>query len=728
MLGVIGNRFSIGKETYPPFSAEMHYFRIDKRYWSICFERIKRAGFRIIASAVPWNIHQDQNKMFDFAGLTDPRKDLIVFLELAREFGFKVILRPGPWVAGQLPSGGLPKFLLNDIKALARDAQGQERDLPADHGVKTGYLPSYLHPTFQFHLKSYFKAFIETTKNYVHPRGPVFMVELDYETSFGRLLDPASADYNPDVLSAHYGRFLREHYEDDIKKLNAQYKEKNKEFDTVEPPRKFKDLDLNDYPKALDWFRFREYMLRTYLQSLEDLFTSYTVEPLIFRSLYVRPGDLLPAFNLVPEEMAPFLGSNVFPEGNYFDLSLKARFLKEEYGFAFASSFVSGCAASDPERESKISPVTNNKRRFYFAAGLAAGFKGMNHYMFVDRDHWYGAPLHNDGTVSNGYRVVQRFNTIISEIGLEDMEIRPEIAVVGNRLYSWLTLTGSEKCFSYVSRLLNESTVGFCRDLMRLKLNFGVRENRDWETMKKYKLLFIPTTEVMAERDQEAIVELVKNGQTVILCGLMPKYDENMKDCKVLSNHFRIKTTVDTRIGTVEHKDGSFPVQIYASIRAADDTKTKKLAKCGAKVVGVSSTRFKGSLHFFSFDIASGGNHKKLAFIESILQGEGVESHMYCSDPSVDVAFQMGPKKALLFVVAPPPGELSDGFEAARKEIIVQADLRQLGFKSAKVKLTDLFSDPENPTVIKTTSRELAEGMPMEVDFPDGLIYIVEKR
>jgi len=189
MLGVIGNKFSIGKETYHPFAVEMHYFRVEKRYWSICFERIKRAGFRIISTAVPWNIHQDSSKHIDFIGVDDPKRDLIVFLELAREFGFKIILRPGPWVAGQLKNGGLPRFLFKDLKMFARDAQGQELQLPDDYGVEGGYLPSYLHKNFQFNLRNYFKAFIETTKNYVHPRGPVFMVELDYETSFGRLLD-----------------------------------------------------------------------------------------------------------------------------------------------------------------------------------------------------------------------------------------------------------------------------------------------------------------------------------------------------------------------------------------------------------------------------------------------------------------------------------------------------------------------------------------------------------
>ena len=158
MLGVIGNKFSIGKESYDPFSVEMHYFRIEKRYWSICFERIKRAGFRIITTAVPWNIHQDERKHFDFSGLTDPKKDLVVVLELAREFGFKVVLRPGPWIGGQLPFGGLPKFITSDLKFFARDSAGQEQKLAADYGVEGGYLPSYLHKNFQFHLKSFFKA------------------------------------------------------------------------------------------------------------------------------------------------------------------------------------------------------------------------------------------------------------------------------------------------------------------------------------------------------------------------------------------------------------------------------------------------------------------------------------------------------------------------------------------------------------------------------------------
>ncbi len=726
MLGVIGNKFSIGKETYQPYSAELHYFRIDKRYWSICFERIKKAGFRIISTAVPWNVHQDNSKSLDFNGFDDPRKDLVVFLELAREFGFKVILRPGPWVSGQIKNGGLPDFLFTDIKVFARNALGEEIKLENQYGVEAGYLPSYLHRNFQFHLKSFFRAFIEVTKNYVHPRGPIFMVELDYETSFGRLLSPDSADFNPDVLAESYGQFLETRYED-IKKLNAKYREKHKGFETVEAPRKFTGLTLKDYPKALDWLRFREHMLNEYLEILEDVFKSYTVEPLLFRSLYFRSGELLPAFNLVPEDRAPFLGTNVFPEGSYFDLVNKARFLQSEYGFAFATSFTSGVAATDAEREAKLAPVTNNQRRFYYAAALSSGFKGLNHYMFVDRDHWHGAPLHKDGTVSDGYEVAKNFNTAISLIGFEEMENKPKIAVVASRINSWLHLIESDKDFKYVKRLMNQASVGFCHDMMRLKLHYAVRENRDWESMTDYNVLFMPSTEVMSERDQEALVELAKAGVTIIMMGVMPKYDEEMKECQVLANHFRIKTTVDYQIGVVEHKTGSFTSHLFGAIRTTDDSKVKKLCKSENKVVGVCSSRFKGNFYLFSFDLSSGGNHRKLSHVESILENETIAPYLDCSDPSADISFQMGDKKGTLFVVIPPPGELSDGMEVRRKEIIIQADLKAGGMNAPKLKLTNML-DGEEAEPIKTTQKELKAGLAIEVDYPDGLIFLVEKR
>ncbi|SYZ74839.1 putative beta-galactosidase [Candidatus Zixiibacteriota bacterium] len=725
MLGVADDRFTIGKEVYYPFAVELHYFRVDKRYWSICFERIKRAGFRIISSAVPWNLHQDANKNIDFTGFSDSRKDLIVFLELAREFGFKVILRPGPWVSGQWPNGGLPQFLFSDLKIFARDSRGQELRLNDDAGVSGGYLPSYLHSHFQHFLRNYFKTFIETTRNYIHPRGPIFMVELDFETSFGHYLDPGAADYNPDVLAKYYPEFLMSIYED-IKKLNQAYREKAESFEAVEPPRNFAGLDTRDLPKVFDWFRFREHMLRTYLGALEELFKSYTVEPLFFRSLYFRHGDLLPAFNLVPKENQPMLGANIFPEGGYFDLLQKGRFLQGEFDFAWAASFVSGSAATERQIQVGVRNYPDGLRRFYLTAAMSSGFKGMNYYMFVDRDHWYGAPLAKDGTISSGYEVIKLFNAAILGVKLHELKSSKKICIIGNRMYQWLSLLDHPKEFQYVERLMSDASSGFCRDLMRLKLDYDIRETMDLEKLAKYDLVFVPMAEFMPAAQQEAIVELLKKGVNVVACGLMPKYDENFRECPILSRHLRLKTSLGEGIDIIKLKNQQFTSQIYGYILSTDP-KVKKLATVNKKNVGVASSRYKGTFYLYTFNIGSGSDHNKMVFIEALLAENNISSALYCSDPSVDMALHKGEKRAVLYLVCPPAGELAASADTSSREVIIRVDLRKLGITSAKIKMTDLLAG-EGTQSLKYTADSLKRGVPIKIDFPNGYMFLLDQK
>ncbi len=726
MLGITENKFTIGKEVYYPFSVEIHYFRIDKKYWSICFERIKKAGFRIISTSVPWNLHQETSHDIDFTGFSDPRKDLVVFLELAREFGFKVIMRPGPWIAAQWPNGGFPDFLYRDLRLFARDSKGQELKLPDDVGVEGGYLPSYLHPHYHHFLKNYFKNLIETTKNYIHPRGPVFMVELDFETSFGRYLDPGSADYNPDVIAKYYPAFLSSRYEN-IKKLCQVYKIKAESFKEVEPPREFSNVGIRELPRVFDWFHFREYILRSYLAILEDLFKSYTVEPLFLRSLYFRPGDLLPAFCLSSIEREVMLGANVFPEGTYFDLLQKGRFLRGEYKFAWASSFISGKSATVQELKAGEMAYPDGLRRFYIVAGMVGGFNGFNHYMFVNRDHWYGAPLVSDGTITSGYEVIKNFNASILNIKLNALSRSCKICILGDRQYQWMRLLPETAQFNYMESLMKDSIGGFCRDLLRLKLDYDIKETFNPDELKEYSLVVIPSAEYMSVERQEAIVELLKKGINVVLCGLIPKYDAEFKDCQILSRHLRIKTSLGGGIDLVKTtKSSQFTSAIYGHILSTDN-KVKKLASISKKTVGVASSRYKGTLYLFTFNLGSDGDHNKMVFLETLLAENKIIPYLYCSDPSVDISVQSTGKKAVLFLVAPPPGELPSMADTSSRDIIIRADLRKMGITSARLKLTDLMEGEEAKSM-SITSDNLRKGVAVKVDFPDGKIFLIEKR
>ncbi|MCP4568633.1 MAG: hypothetical protein GY841_13735 [FCB group bacterium] len=721
---------SIGKDIYYPFSVEMHYFRIDKRYWSVCFERIKRAGFRIISTAVPWNLHQDKNKDIDFNGFQDSRKDLIVFLELAREFGFKIIMRPGPWIAGQWINGGIPDFVLNDESLLARDAQGNTVSLDEMSGVSGGKLVSYLHPHFQHFLKNYFKTLIETTKNYIHPRGPIFLVEFDYETSFCRHTGPGEADYNDYVIGTLYPSYLETRY-GEIKQLNAVYRSKNKSFGDVEPPRDFSGVDLKDLPKVFDWFRFKEQYLTVFLHGLEELFKSYTVMPLFFRSLYFAPQRPLPAFALSTEDEAEHLmGASAFPDGTAFDLMQKARYMRTMTDFAWSPSFISGNTTTDRRESEMMFPITDGRRRFFVAAGLAGGFKGLNHYMFINRDHWYGAPVDHDGTIGTGFEIVKRLNIAIPQMEVNQLEAEDQLAAAFYRPYQWLSSMPKTSKLGYSSRLLDDTFNGVCRDLGRLRINHGVGDIDKPERLEKFKTIYMPVAEIMSGEAQENIIALAEKGVNIILAGLMPRYDETGRENTTLSKKLHLKTTAAAGIGEIEYgRNLTFTSHLYGTIRTTDP-KISKLAISKKKAVGVVSNRFKGRVFFFSFDLASGGDFHKLLHLESILKEAKLTSPVYTSDPNVEVIIQKSEKVYVLFILAPPAGELGDATDIRSKKIMLKVDLRAIGFKGTKIKLFDQFAEESEeikPEPIRTSVDELKSGIEMDIEFPDGKIFLIKK-
>jgi len=726
MFGVDQNRLTIGKDIYYPFSVEIHYFRVDKRHWSVCFERIKRAGFRIISTAVPWNLHQDKNKDIDFNGFHDPSKDLIVFLELAREFGFKVILRPGPWIAGQWPNGGIPDFVLDDSELLARDAAGNTIPLQEMAGVPGGRLVSYLHPHFQHYLKNYLKNLIEATRNYIHPRGPVFMVELDFETSFCHKTGPGEADYNTYVTGTIFPTWLQQKYEE-IKAVNVAYKTKFKDFVEVEPPRNFSGADIANLPQIIDWYQFKEWYLSEFLTGLEDLFRSYTVLPLFFRSLYFKREHPLPEFMLkTTGETEQLVGAPVFPDGSSFDLMQKARYMRTMTGFPWSPSFISGSVTTNRSQSDAVFPITDGRRRYFVAAGLAGGFKGVNHYMFVNRDHWYGGPVDVDGTIGPGFEIIKRLNIAIPKIEVNQLVAEKSLAAAFYRPYQWLSELPKSEKFGHIRRLLHETFNGTCRDFGRLHFDYGVGDIAEPDKLKDYKAVFIPVSEVMSAQAQENIIALAEQGTDIILAGLLPRVDENDKEVGILAKQLHMKTSLGEGIGEVECSRGlKFLAYQYGTIRTTDP-KVKKMATAKGKLVGAVSTRFKGKVYLFTFDIASGGDFRKLNHLENILTDAKLSTPVYVSDPNVDVMLQKGEKSFVIFLLAPPAGELSDATDIRTKEIVMQVDLRRVGFKGTKIKLIDQFAE-EEAVPIQTSVEELKNGISLPISFPDGKIFLVDK-
>lgn len=119
--------FSLGKSEFlldgKPFqiiSGEMHPARIPKMYWRHRIQMAKAMGCNTIAAYIFWNYHEQEKGVFDFK---TENRNIVEFINLCKEEGMWVLLRPGPYVCAEWDFGGLPPYLLSipDIKLRCMD-------------------------------------------------------------------------------------------------------------------------------------------------------------------------------------------------------------------------------------------------------------------------------------------------------------------------------------------------------------------------------------------------------------------------------------------------------------------------------------------------------------------------------------------------------------------------------------------------------------------------------
>ncbi len=124
--------FEAGKGTFllngKPFvvkAAEIHYPRIPREYWDHRIKMCKALGMNTVCIYIFWNLHEQQEGVFDFTG----NSDIAEFCRVAQKNGMYVIVRPGPYVCAEWEMGGLPWWLLKkkDIRLREQDPYFMER-------------------------------------------------------------------------------------------------------------------------------------------------------------------------------------------------------------------------------------------------------------------------------------------------------------------------------------------------------------------------------------------------------------------------------------------------------------------------------------------------------------------------------------------------------------------------------------------------------------------------
>ena len=94
------------------YSGAFHYFRCPKELWPDRFQKIKDAGFNTVETYVAWNWCEQEmpSNTNDFSKVN--LKDLDDWLTMAGQYGFYIIIRPGPYICSEWDTGGFPQWLL----------------------------------------------------------------------------------------------------------------------------------------------------------------------------------------------------------------------------------------------------------------------------------------------------------------------------------------------------------------------------------------------------------------------------------------------------------------------------------------------------------------------------------------------------------------------------------------------------------------------------------------
>ena len=101
------------------FGAEIQYFRTEPRSWEPILQRFKDTGLRCVTTYVQWATHlvgppdkKHPAGILDFEGKTNPRLNLLRFLDLIQKHGLLLNFRCGPFCCNEAVHGGYPPWLV----------------------------------------------------------------------------------------------------------------------------------------------------------------------------------------------------------------------------------------------------------------------------------------------------------------------------------------------------------------------------------------------------------------------------------------------------------------------------------------------------------------------------------------------------------------------------------------------------------------------------------------
>ncbi|MBI3999421.1 MAG: beta-galactosidase [Candidatus Omnitrophica bacterium] len=608
------NQIYVGGSKIPLLSGEVHYWRLNPRYWKTILDEIRQMGLKVISTYIPWDYHEVKRGHFDFTGETDETHNLKGFLELTKREGFWLIIRPGPYIYSEWPNDGIPSY---------------------------AYKYHRLHPKFLEYAETYLKAVCSIIKPYLASRksGHIILLQADNE------IDPW-----PDVFGHQYGlvgkpglfqEFLREKYRNNLHDLNQAWAAEYRDFTEAGPfiacmLKDERGLPLkgdHELRRNLDYFEFKYYYAFLCAKWCVNLYRKLGIDVPIYLNLYPffyahDWAKMQSACDLVGIDLYP---SNELMEDEHEQRKLidKVRFLSSLSKVSYIAEFASGVWHA---RHYESGVLTPNHYRLITLTALLGGAVGWNWYMLVNRDNWYMSPINEWGRrrseLYDVFKGLVRAYQIMKPFQLTKMT---DIAVTFNPLqYAARTITAD----SLILTSLYEADIDY--DLFDPKIG-----------PSKRKIVFYSGNQWLSRKAHEHLRSYVESGGILVAFRNYPRKDDYFDPCNVLGFHDPSKILFEFRKRFWISLAKGIKVEVASSVFSFDHVSGKPIrtsfGNYGTHTVGYLKSLGKGKI------LHLGVEPTKDLLLE-ILRFFGIP--FYSSSPTRDVKTALFNRGKLYYIVA----------------------------------------------------------------------------
>jgi len=574
-------RLNVNGHRLPIVSGDIHYWRHPANLWPTLLERVRELGLRMICLYVPWSVHETSPGNFDFGDL-EPNKNLGGFIDLAEEMGLGVLVRPGPHINAELAGFGYPARLFEDPAFLMRNASGGPVMMPIP--PHTFPAISYASEAFWREVELWLDVVAPILRERIAPHGPVLALQTDNESAFFFRTAPFDVDYHPDARSKWLG-FLKEKYGDADRVTDAYALDTH--LADLAMPDDFRARKPEDLPYYLDWIEFKEALLAGGLARLRMMWEERGVRNLPFFHNFPPGSHQSPLSYTRVEQAVDFCGLDAYMHKTEYAL-LKRRllFLTGQSRFPVCPEFGSGCYHAWP-------PVDLDDQIFTTKVAWMHGVKGINFYMVVERERWYGSPITRHGGMRKNYwNFYQQHLDMLHKIKPWQLERKVDICLLSVRDYERLenaayalnpipplVMEGKYQ----LEDLCFEDPLGFSRPIQLLH----AKMLRGWETaltnlglayvigasdlplerLSQYRTVVCPTFEFLHRETQQRLAAYIEAGGNLICGPEVPSSDERMREFSTL-DHFTSRPThrLDCEIDTLVCNAGAGRLILVAEV------------------------------------------------------------------------------------------------------------------------------------------------------------------